>query len=423
MFRFLHAADLHLDSPLRGLEQYDGAPVEEIRGATRRALENLADLAIESAVDFVLIAGDIYDGDWKDHNTGLFFVSQMVRLRDAGIPVVMICGNHDAANKMTKSLSLPDNVELLGHARAQTAKSKKLFDLGVAVHGQSFAKEAEFRNLVPNYPDKKSGMFNIGLLHTALSGATGHAPYAPCSLDDLRTKGYGYWALGHVHQRQVVCNDPFVVFSGNSQGRHIREADTKGCYLIAVDDGDNATPEFQPLDVFRWETCEVAARGLKRADQVLERYSERLRELAPKHAPLPMAVRVTVNGACAAHGELNADSVRWTNEFRSIAADVGSGSIWLEKVRFQTSPEMAYDPDGLAEGPLRELEEYFRELQSDDVELAEVARELGELQKKLPDELRRGDDGLRVNDLGWLRKTLGEVEPLLIQRVFEKGRA
>jgi DNA repair protein SbcD/Mre11 len=109
MLRFIHAADIHLDSPLKGLEQYEGAPVDEIRGATRRALENLVDLAIDREVDFLLIAGDLYDGDWKDHNTGLFFVAQMHRLREADIPVVMISGNHDAANKMTRTLRLPDN--------------------------------------------------------------------------------------------------------------------------------------------------------------------------------------------------------------------------------------------------------------------------------------------------------------------------
>ena len=116
MPRFIHSADIHLDSPLQGLECYEGAPVDEIRGATRRALEKLVELSIQQKVDFVLIAGDLYDGDWKDHNTGLFFVSQMSRLRDAEIPVIMISGNHDAANKMTKSLPLPDNVELLSHS-------------------------------------------------------------------------------------------------------------------------------------------------------------------------------------------------------------------------------------------------------------------------------------------------------------------
>ncbi|MDZ7615944.1 MAG: DNA repair exonuclease, partial [Patescibacteria group bacterium] len=99
--KFIHAADVHLDSPLQGLMRYEGAPADEIRAATRRALENLVALALEEDVAFVLIAGDVYDGDWKDHNTGLFFASQMARLREADIPVVMISGNHDAANKMT----------------------------------------------------------------------------------------------------------------------------------------------------------------------------------------------------------------------------------------------------------------------------------------------------------------------------------
>ena len=122
--RFLHAADIHLDSPLLNLERYEGAPIHEIRNATRRALENLVDLAIQQQVALVLIAGDLYDGDWPDHNTGLFFVGQMRRLREAGIALYMIAGNHDAANKMTRSLRLPDNpsgdAPLLAHQRAET---------------------------------------------------------------------------------------------------------------------------------------------------------------------------------------------------------------------------------------------------------------------------------------------------------------
>src|SRR4051812_27729904 len=108
MFQFLHAADIHLDSALRGLEQYEGAPVDAIRNATRRALENMVDLAIAKAVKFVLIAGDVYERDWPDYNTGVFYVGQMNRLREAGIRVVAIAGNHDAANKMTRSLRTPD---------------------------------------------------------------------------------------------------------------------------------------------------------------------------------------------------------------------------------------------------------------------------------------------------------------------------
>ena len=128
MFTFLHAADVHLDSPLKGLERYDGAPVDQIREATRRALENLVALAISRAIDFVLIAGDLYDGDWKDHNTGLFFVAQMSKLHEAGIPVIVVHGNHDAASEMTQKLRLPENVEILSHTMPMTAKSEKLQD-------------------------------------------------------------------------------------------------------------------------------------------------------------------------------------------------------------------------------------------------------------------------------------------------------
>src|SRR5271166_4274433 len=193
---FIHAADIHLDSPLKGLERYENAPVERIRGATRRAFTRLIDLAIEKRVEFVLIAGDLYDGDWRDYNTGLYLTRQLGRLRDMGIRVFIIAGNHDAANKMTRTLRLPDNVRLLAHDRPETVR---LDDLGIAIHGQSFAKAAVVENLAAAYPAPLSGCINIGLLHTALSGADGHERYAPCTLEELRGRSYDYWALGHVH--------------------------------------------------------------------------------------------------------------------------------------------------------------------------------------------------------------------------------
>ena len=152
---FIHAADIHLDSPLRGLERYENAPVERIRGATRRAFTRLIDLAIDAKVDFVLIAGDLYDGDWRDYNTGLYLVRQLGRLRDLKIPVFIIAGNHDAANKMTRALRLPENVCFLAHERPETLR---LEDLGVAIHGQSFEKQAVFDDLAAGYQDRQWGI-------------------------------------------------------------------------------------------------------------------------------------------------------------------------------------------------------------------------------------------------------------------------
>ena len=137
MFKFIHAADIHLDSPLRNLAQYDGAPVEALRTATRQALENLVELALSEQVAFVLIAGDLYDGNWDSTQTGLHFAERMSRLREAGIPVFLIAGNHDAANKMTHKLRLPDNVCYLSEREPQTIE---VAGVGVQIHGQGFAR-------------------------------------------------------------------------------------------------------------------------------------------------------------------------------------------------------------------------------------------------------------------------------------------
>jgi len=135
MFKFIHAADIHLDSPLRGLSRYESAPAQSIRNACRRAFENLVEFAIEEKVAFVLLAGDLYDGDWKDYSTGIFLSQQMGRLDQHNISVFAVAGNHDAANRMTKALDSPTNMKILSTRKVETIK---LDDLAVAIHGRSF---------------------------------------------------------------------------------------------------------------------------------------------------------------------------------------------------------------------------------------------------------------------------------------------
>ena len=419
MFKFLHAADIHLDSPLRGLERYDGAPIEEIRGATRRALENLVRVAIDREVSFVVVAGDLYDGDWRDHHTGLFLVAEMCKLRDAAIPVYLISGNHDAANRMTKTLRLPD--ETVHRFASKKPQTLHLDDCGVSIHGQSFATGAVTENLACAYPPAVPGNFNLGLLHTCATGDDGHECYAPCSLDDLRGKQYDYWALGHVHQRRRLAADEQIHFSGNVQGRHVRETGPKGCLLVTVDDAGQATIEFEPLDVLRWERCQVDAGECQSGYDVLDRASEMLDRLLAGSEGRPLAVRFEIGGACPAHEKLVAEPQRWLNEIRSLARDLGQGSVWIEKVRFQTSPPRAIDPAALEDGPLGELFHYIADLRNDPAATAKLADELVDLWRKLPAEFKESDDALRLDDAAGVGRLLDQIQPLLASRLLHRA--
>ncbi|OQY51575.1 MAG: hypothetical protein B6245_24375 [Desulfobacteraceae bacterium 4572_88] len=415
MLKFIHAADIHLDSPLLRLEHYEGAPVESLRQATRRAFENLVRLAIDEQADFLLISGDLYDGDWKDYNTGLYLVSQMVKLRDAGIPVCIIAGNHDAASRMTKSLRLPDGVHFFPPEQPTTFC---LDDLGVAIHGQSFPRQAVTKELFAGYPPTVSGYFNIGMLHTCATGREGHEPYAPCTVGGLQSKGYDYWALGHVHQQEVLSEDPPIVFPGNIQGRHIRETGPKGCMRVRVEENGAVTTDFQPLDVIRWTKLQVDASQTDDGYGVIDSIYGQLESLPGENHGLPLIARVEVTGASSAHAELAADPERWISEVRSAATDAGNGQVWIEKVRLCT--EFPAPPS--SGGPVDEVIRIFDAVRKDPDRLESLGDALSPLWKKLPRELKEGPDAVRPDDADWLAEMLDQAQPMLLRRLLSRGK-
>jgi DNA repair protein SbcD/Mre11 len=416
MFKFLHAADIHLDSPLKGLEQYESAPVERMRLATRRALENLVRLAIEERVAFVLLAGDLYDGDWRDYQTGLFLVKQMGRLHEAGIKVFAISGNHDAENRMTRSLQMPT----VHRFTTDKASTLRLDDWDVALHGQGFAKAAITDNLVPGYPVAASGCFNIGLLHTGMENGKGHPRYAPCGLDDLRRQGYDYWALGHVHTRETLLDDPLVVFPGNIQGRHIREEGAKGCLLVTIDRGEVRENRFEPLDVVRWERCRVEGAGAVDTDDVLARTVEALAALTQTADNRLLAVRIEIQGVCPAHSTLLAQAPHIVQEIRSLSLQNLGDLAWIEKVVLKTnSPGQGKQLPG--DGPLEELRLLFAELRGNEPGLCELASSLEEVKRKLPPEILTDD--LTFDNPENLRRLLDRIEPMLHDRLLNAEAA
>lgn len=384
MFKFIHTADIHLDSPLRGLSAYEGAPVELLRGATRVAFRNLVDLAIREEVAFMVIAGDLYDGTWRDYQTGLFLVSEMARLRTVGIRAVILYGNHDAESEITSRLSLPDNVSIFRATRPQTFKFN---EIKVALHGQSFRTPAVTDNLIPGYPEPLAGWFNIGVLHTALEGNTEHANYAPCSTQELVAKGYDYWALGHVHEHEMVSKDPWIVFPGNLQGRHARELGPRGAVMVTVDDGHIQSIERVFTDVLRWNHVTVdvsAATTLEHAtDLVRQSLSHAIESERDGRS---LAVRVTLSGRTRLHGELFEDEPRFSAEVKALAVGSGGDRIWIEKVRIETSglPE----PGASRSDAIGELETLLSEAARDPALLASLQDQLSGMLNRLPPELR-----------------------------------
>lgn len=331
IFKFIHAADLHIDSPLRGLDSYAGAPAARIRGASRRALIALVDLAIQERAAFVVLAGDIYDGNWADFRTGLFFREQMLRLRHADILVFVVRGNHDAESQITRQLPDVEGVKVFSARRSETVD---LPHLGVAVHGKSFPNQAVPEDLVPSYPPPVGGRFNIGILHTSLNGRAGHDPYAPTTLDVLRSKGYDYFALGHVHAREVVSEaSPRVVFPGNLQGRWAKETGSKGCELVTVADGVITAADHISLESVRWHQVTVDVGGIDTLSTLASRVVSELNAAASGARDRLHAVRITLRGETSLHTLEAEQPGTLTAAVQSSAQELEGTECWIEEVR------------------------------------------------------------------------------------------
>lgn len=381
-FRFVHAADVHLDSPLKGLAGQDGSAAELIRSATRKAFEGLVTRTVEERAAFLVIAGDLYDGDWRDYQTGLFFVRQMGRLREAGIPAYVIYGNHDAQSKITRSLTLPDNVTVF---RTRSAETHRMEELDVALHGQGYRERDIDENLARSYPSPISGAFNIGILHTGLAGMEGHAPYAPCTLAELRQKGYDYWALGHIHKPEILSTDPYVVFSGNVQGRHVRETGPRGAMLVTVEDGTVSALEPLHVDVVRWALVEVGADGIETVGDANDRVRAAIEQAVEQCADgRLLACRVQIVGRTPAHGALLASHEDLLADARASAAGLGDEVAWVEKLIINTALPANTVPDPALAETLGE----FGLAQQDEALLRELKEQIAPFVGKLPAEAR-----------------------------------
>lgn len=386
-FKFLHAADLHIDSPLRGLARR-GAVAGAFVSASRRALENLVAAAIHEKVAFVIIAGDVYDGNWRDYTTGHFFVRQMGYLARESIRVFLIRGNHDAESVITKDLPLPSNVRGFS---VRGVESVWIEELSTVLHGRGFAHRHVSDNVALSYPSAVPGHFNIGVLHTSLTGREGHDVYAPCSVEDLRRPGYDYWALGHVHRREIVEADPPIVFPGNLQGRHARENGPKGATLVSVVDGRVADLESLVLDAARFENIELDLFAMTEIARLMQEARRAIAETREGAAGRPLALRLTLKGKTALHEHLSAQAEQVSEEIQALAWEAGD-DVLIEKVRNATSSL----GDGRAMAAITGFNEILSAVAADPMFQADIARTLSDLRSKTPAdvlELLASNDG------------------------------
>lgn len=335
-FRFVHTADLHLDSPLRSLSLRHEALAGLIGDATRRALSAIVDLCLEERVDALLIAGDLYDGEQTSMKTARFLADEMARLDQAGIRTFKIRGNHDALSRITRELILPPSVKVFG----DKADVVELDHAGgrIALHGLSFAKPHAPESLLPKYRPPVADAVNIGLMHTSLSGSLRHDPYAPCTVEDLHASGFHYWALGHIHQRMAPAGKAAVIMPGMPQGRDINEAGPKTVSLVTVaDDGSihieerlTSIAEFArvPLDITGIEDWRSLAQAISAA-------LESARAAAPSDH---LVARLMLSGESSLRFRIRRDLDLLLEEASARAESIGKA--WVEKIELDLQPRI-----------------------------------------------------------------------------------
>lgn len=256
-YRFVHSADIHLDSPLKSLALRNPALASVVGLATRRAFERLVDICLEEEVNALVLAGDLYDGDQTSMKTARFLAEQVGRLHQAGIRVFIIRGNHDAMSGITQELLFPDSVKVFGTSAETVAVHLPPGHFPIVFHGLSFARPQAPQGLLEHYHAPIRGAVNIGIMHTSLGGVEGHDVYAPCSLQELQGSGFTYWALGHIHKRSIVCGDTTVVMPGMPQGRDINESGAKSVTLVTIGDDRSVTVEERLTSIAQFERLVV----------------------------------------------------------------------------------------------------------------------------------------------------------------------
>lgn len=384
--KFIHTADVHLGSPLNGLGAEDTDLQTELREATYGAFRRLIDVALEADVEFVVIAGDLYDRESRSVRANQFAAEQFGRLEDAGISVYLVYGNHDPVDGGTTYIDLPDNVHEFPADTAESVIHVTEGEERACLCGQSYRRKAESRKLHAEYEPAAPGLPTVGLLHTGLDPDSNR--YVPCDVRELCDReAFNYWALGHIHQARIHEREPVVAYPGIPQGRHVNETGVRGAYVVDLDDG-SAEIEFVPTGQVVWHDAEVSIKANKEAPpetitDLIEQLEEYLWGLEPEvetpdpevplyendWRPVGIMCRLILTGRGPAHKPLtnDEDSIKVIREKLRSGYDHQTPFVWTEDVRHRTGPPLPPLDELRADDPVFErFEQTVEELRSED---------------------------------------------------------
>ena len=347
-FRFVHAADLHIDSLFKGLLKYEPRIAQRLKDATYEAYSNLIDLCVSQDAAFVVIAGDVYDGADRSVQAQMRFRDGLARLQEHGIQAFVVHGNHDPLDGRLSRISMPESTHVFGPEPEWGVASANGAEIA-RIQGVSYPTREVHDNLALQFTPPPGDLFSIGLLHCNVGGISEHDNYAPCTVDDLSGTGIDYWALGHVHTRQTLKqSDPTIAYPGNLQGRHPNESGAKGALVVDVDEAGRVSSRFEPLDVVRWESIEVSIDDTADLNALLDAVYAAIETERIGADGRDLVCRISFTGRGPLHHDLSADNALedLTNELRSSLSSSAS-LIWVERISDRTAPQV--DIDALTE--------------------------------------------------------------------------
>jgi DNA repair exonuclease SbcCD nuclease subunit len=384
-FRFVHTADIHLDSPLKSLALLNPELADLIGLATRRSFLQTIDLCLEERVDALVIAGDLYDGDQTSMKTARFLAEQLGRLHYAGIRTFIIRGNHDALSKITAQLVMPETVKVFSENAEVVAVERSVKDFDVAIHGISFAKPQAPYSLIKHFAAPVPGAVNIGVMHTSLGGSPGHDLYAPCSVADLRQTGFQYWALGHIHKRSIFGDQSCaIVMPGIPQGRDINENGSKTVSLVTVKDDRSVFVEERKTAVAQFERLQIDVSTALDWEDIVALAKRKLAELASATSANQTVARVEVTGTSDLTWRVRRDFDLLRTELETQGSLIGN--MWVEQVKVLSSQHRKWAENSSALDELASIID--REIHGSLDFNAEMTAIADEIRSQLPTELR-----------------------------------